>query len=435
MKSLFKSERLELALLNVAVVENRVYCALRVFNHQTMDITVSVNSILESDIPFRYYSHISGVFDYIQTYPSSYVIPAGYFKDICIGFEAFEINNGDVFDLKVSYCPRLHFECFGDGWIITSTPSKKQGTDSLYETYRDLKVQAVYTAKQKAKKDIIENPLEVLSSLIGLSDVKKDIRSLANFVKINQIRKSRGMTTPSISYHYVFTGNPGTGKTTVARILASIYKELGVLEKGHLVEADRSSLVGKYIGHTAPKTNEIIDSALDGVLFIDEAYSLSLYDGKNDFGAEAISTLLKRMEDDRDRLVVIVAGYPAEMHDFIESNPGLKSRFVNYIHFQDYSDQELVDIFMFEANKMGFTITPQGVESLNSAFSTIVSKHDRDYGNGRFARNLFQDCIRIQANRLSSYSEISDDALSTITEEDIIEALKHNSVSKEYLGY
>ena len=201
--------------------------------------------------------------------------------------------------------------------------------------------------KTTTTKSRTQNPSKELNSLIGLASVKTEVETLTNFIKIQQTRAAKGLKTSAVSYHCVFTGNPGTGKTTVARILAKIYKKLGVVSKGHLVETDRAGLVAEYVGQTAVKTNKIIDSALDGVLFIDEAYSL-ISGSENDFGKEAIATLLKRMEDNRDRLIVILAGYTKNMKDFIDSNPGLQSRFNRYIEFPDYSADELLQIF--EAN-------------------------------------------------------------------------------------
>lgn len=205
-----------------------------------------------------------------------------------------------------------------------------------------------------SRHEVSENPYVELAKLIGLSLVKSEIESLSNFVKIQDLRQKQGKATTPVSLHCVFTGNPGTGKTTLARIVAGIYKELGVLKKGHLVETDRSGLVAEYVGQTAVKTNKIIDEALDGVLFIDEAYSL--LGGENDFGMEAISTLLKRMEDDRDRLVVILAGYTNEIKMFINSNPGLQSRFNRFIQFDDYTKDDLCEIFKLSLKKSQYKI-------------------------------------------------------------------------------
>lgn len=267
---------------------------------------------------------------------------------------------------------------------------------------------------------------EDLDKLIGLSSVKEEIHSLSNYVKVQKMRAERGMMVSPISYHCVFTGNPGTGKTTVARIVSSIYKDLGVLQKGHLVETDRSGLVAEYVGQTAVKTNKIIDSALDGILFIDEAYSL-VDGGNSDYGKEAISTLLKRMEDDRDRLVVILAGYTNDMKRFIDSNPGLQSRFNRYIEFQDYSAEELFDIFELNANKYEYTLSAAATLLLKDTFNKAVLKKDKNFGNGRYVRNLFEKVIEVQANRLSSVPNVTPETLALIEEEDILNAIQQNT--------
>jgi Holliday junction resolvasome RuvABC ATP-dependent DNA helicase subunit len=270
----------------------------------------------------------------------------------------------------------------------------------------------------KREQTTVESPYEMLNDLIGLSSVKEEITQLANFIKIQQVRQSKGLRTPDISYHCVFTGNPGTGKTTVARIMASIYKELGILKKGHLVETDRSGLVAEYVGQTAVKTNKIIDSALDGVLFIDEAYSL-VQGAKEDFGQEAISTLLKRMEDDRNRLVVILAGYSSEMKGFIDSNPGLQSRFNRYIHFSDYTADELKQIFLLNAKKNQYTLDEEASSVLGEIMSSAIGHKDKNFGNARFVRNLFEKSIQNQATRLSSQSNITEEVLSILKAEDL----------------
>ena len=262
------------------------------------------------------------------------------------------------------------------------------------------------------------DPLKELDKLVGLAPVKRQVCDLANFVRIRAERERRGMKAASASYHCVFTGNPGTGKTTVARILAGIFKDLGVLAKGHLVETDRSGLVAEYVGQTAVKTNKIIDSALDGVLFIDEAYTL-VNGGKEDFGAEAIATLLKRMEDDRDRLVVILAGYTDEMRAFIESNPGLRSRFTRMIEFPDYTAEELEVIFLRLAESNQYMLTTNAMRALRARLTREIAAKDRTFGNGRFARNLFERAIERQATRLADAGELSGEVLEQITEADM----------------
>lgn len=267
-------------------------------------------------------------------------------------------------------------------------------------------------------KQCSRNVADELQSLIGLQSVKKEVETLTNFIKIQQSRVEKGLKATSVSYHCVFTGNPGTGKTTVARIVANIYKKLGVLKKGHLVETDRSGLVAEYVGQTAVKTNKVIDSALDGVLFIDEAYSL-VSGGQNDFGIEAISTLLKRMEDDRERLVVILAGYSNEMQTFINANPGLQSRFNRYIEFPDYSADELAQIFEFNLTKNEYTIADDAKMLLNEYLNNIVATKDERFGNARFIRNLFEKTIERQANRLAKESNITTKMLTTIVKTDL----------------
>lgn len=296
----------------------------------------------------------------------------------------------------------------------------EESTDSITESNAD---QAEKTYESPNIVNALEgDPYEELNSLVGLGSVKKEINSLANVVRIQKERNKKGLSNTPITYHYVFTGSPGTGKTTVARIVAKIYKDLGILSKGHLVETDRSGLVAEYVGQTAAKTNAVIDSALGGVLFIDEAYALSA--GKEDYGPEAIATLLKRMEDDRDNLVVIVAGYTNEMEEFINTNPGLKSRFTRYINFPDYSADDLYEIYLTRAKKYEFVLTSDAQALLKEKLKYAVAHKNKNFGNARYVRNIFEQSIVSQANRLSKTKNKKHTTaeLTEITQEDIAEA-------------
>jgi len=262
-----------------------------------------------------------------------------------------------------------------------------------------------------------EDAEKKLNELIGLSSVKQEVITFRNFLKIQNERRKKGLSVPPTSYHLVFSGNPGTGKTTIARIMAQILKSLGVISSGHLVEASRSDLVAGYMGQTAIKTNKVIDSALNGVLFIDEAYTLSR-SSENDFGQEAIDTLLKRMEDDRDRLVVIIAGYTDEIKNFVNSNPGLASRFNRYINFPDYTESELEEIFKALVDQYDYTLNESGRRALQDCIAKAVSEKDNHFGNGRFVRNLFEKTIERQANRLARVEHLGAVNISEIDGKD-----------------
>lgn len=270
--------------------------------------------------------------------------------------------------------------------------------------------------------ETLESLLEELDGLIGLEGVKKDVHSLMNFIKVTKIREARGMKIPTISYHLVFTGNPGTGKTTIARLVAKLYYHMGILPQGQLVETDRSALVAGYLGQTAIKTQKVIQQAMGGVLFIDEAYSLA---GENDdsYGKEAVETILKAMEDHRDELVVIVAGYTELMHKFIDSNPGLSSRFSKYFEFPDYTGDELILIFERFCSKNGYALTQEARSILKDHFDFLFISRDEHFGNARTARNIFEKSINAQANRIASAENINDSDLENITAEDILASI------------
>lgn len=299
---------------------------------------------------------------------------------------------------------------------VWGTMNGEEGHEILVKDLKQLK-EILKSHQAEPSPSKLKSSTSELDTLVGLASVKEEIKTLSNFIKIQQKRKEQGLKSSSVSYHCVFTGNPGTGKTTVARIVAQIYKDLGILSKGHLVETDRAGLVAEYVGQTAVKTNKIIDSALDGVLFIDEAYSL-IGTGQ-DYGKEAIATLLKRMEDNRDRLVVILAGYSKEMQDFINTNPGLQSRFNRYIGFPDYSAEELLQIFEKNVEKFDYKLQNEVRQAMKEFFHNAVENKDANFGNARFVRNIFEKTLEKQANRLSTDPDLDTDELTLITLADL----------------
>ncbi|MFT6764129.1 MAG: hypothetical protein ACJAXA_002794 [Candidatus Aldehydirespiratoraceae bacterium] len=262
----------------------------------------------------------------------------------------------------------------------------------------------------------IEELLAELDALIGLGHVKEEVRRLTSLLRIQEMRAERGLPTIETSKHLVFSGNPGTGKTTVARLLSQIFRSLGVVTKGHLVETDRSGLVAGFVGQTATQTRKVLTSALGGSLLIDEAYALAR-GGENDFGLEAVDTIVKFMEDHRNDLSVVAAGYPAEMQELIDSNPGLKSRFTRTIHFPDYDTKELIAIFELIAGSREYHLDEPGEAKLAEVID--AESRGRGFGNGRFVRNVFEAAVGHHALRLAETEELTDEQLTTLTGDDI----------------
>jgi SpoVK/Ycf46/Vps4 family AAA+-type ATPase len=275
------------------------------------------------------------------------------------------------------------------------------------------------TVSPEERQRKFEQAMKELDRLVGLEPVKRDIREMVDFIKIQAHRMRHKLATVQVSLHTVFEGNPGTGKTTVARILGRIFCGLGLLDKGHTVETDRSGLVAQYAGQTGPRTHERVDEALHGVLFIDEAYSLIAEQGQDAFGVEAVQALLKRMEDDRDQLIVVLAGYPRPMRQLLRSNPGLSSRFQRTFAFPDYSAMELLKIFHRMCRKSHYRLTSAAKRKLHASFQYRIDRKDEHFGNGRLARNEFERTIRRQASRLVGIAPMTRELLTTLEAIDV----------------
>jgi len=272
--------------------------------------------------------------------------------------------------------------------------------------------------------DTLEKALMELHQLIGLAAVKKDIAELINLLEIQKKRTDQGLKNIDLTLHTVFLGPPGTGKTSVARLLSRIFKHLGFVSKGQLYETDREGLIAGYVGQTAAKVDKAVTESLGGVLFVDEAYALTQNAFGNDYGAEAVNTLIKRMEDHRDDLAVVVAGYTEPMHLFIDSNPGLRSRFNRFFHFDHFTPAELMQIFESFCKKSDFIVSAEAKEKLSDTFNLLYEKKDEGFGNARVVRNLFEKCVQNQANRIVSHKKLTPKILKTFSEADIPEPMQ-----------
>ena len=299
---------------------------------------------------------------------------------------------------------------------INSSETQDIETEVVTETEFDVQTAAKATEEEKPKEPE-KSGMEELNELIGLKTVKHDVEEMVGLAKVRKMREEKGMKAVPVSLHLVFSGNPGTGKTTVARILAKLYKEIGILSTGQLIETDRSGLVAGYVGQTAIKTQKKIEEAMGGVLFIDEAYTLN-QEGEN-FGQEAIDTILKAMEDHRDKFIVIVAGYTELMKRFIESNPGLRSRFNKFFEFPDYTVDELQDIFKMQCGKYQYKLTEEAENAVREKIISLEAAKGENFANAREVRNLFEKIITNQASRVAELESVDEEVLTTITIEDL----------------
>ena len=313
------------------------------------------------------------------------------------------------------------------------SPVSPETAAAAPETVKEEKAEE--KAEEEEAPEKIEDLKAELNDYIGLDNIKQEVESLINWITINKKREEMGLKVPKMSLHMVFSGNPGTGKTMVARLMSRIFKSLGILSKGHLIEVDRSGLVAGYVGQTAIKTQEVCDKAKGGVLFIDEAYALTNRGG-NDYGQEAVDTILKAMEDNRDDLIVIVAGYIELMEEFVHSNPGLESRFNRFMNFADYTLEEMMGIFDMRCSQSGYLVSASARDELEA----IIKEKSADvkgFGNARGVRNLFEKAVAAQADRLAdelaanSDLELTKELLMTLTEADILKAGDHEVPAEE----
>lgn len=381
---------------------------------------VSKELFLQSSLPRSFYTHLESYWTFLASFIKASDIELHKNKLSSLT----TINGADEEDTtlrhdRLATAYMLFANCImkADGTITKDEEARLTQIIALIQR-SSVDPQAVQK-KTDEDNETLESVMAKINNLVGMKNIKDQINTFINLIKVQKERAERGLPVSPMSMHAVFYGPPGTGKTTIARLLGKVYKCLGLLSQGHLTETDRSGVVAGYVGQTAIKTDEIVQKALDGVLFIDEAYALAPADSSNDFGQEAIDTLLKRMEDYRERFVVIVAGYTDEMQLFINANPGLKSRFSRYFYFDHYEPDDLLKIFEIFVKNASFTLDDDAKENALALFSAAYEMRDRSFGNGRYVRNAFEKAIEKQANRIAGIAPLTHTILCTLTAHDI----------------